>query len=42
MVPGMRDFNDEVRLEMLELFPLEQRRLKGDLIEVGQDSDRFR
>eukprot|EP00061_Rhincodon_typus_P001860 g15980.t1 len=34
MMPGMRDFRHKERLERLDLFSLEQRRLRGDLIEV--------
>ena len=34
MVPGMRNFSYEDRLERLGLFSLERRRLRGDLIEM--------
>uniref|UniRef100_A0A4W3GZ54 DNA excision repair protein ERCC-6-like n=1 Tax=Callorhinchus milii TaxID=7868 RepID=A0A4W3GZ54_CALMI len=36
MVPGKRDFSYVERRERLQLFSLEQRRLRGDLIEVFQ------
>lgn len=34
MLPGIESINDKERLDKLGIFSLEQRRLRGDLIET--------
>ena len=43
VLPGMEHLSYEVKLDRLELFSLEQRRLRGDMIEgykIMRDTDR--